>query len=67
MPDHVHMLVSLYPSYAPLEMVKQLKYYTANILKQEYPDIKNESLAYGLEAVLFQLLVVLHLMQLNNT
>lgn len=40
MPDHVHMMVSLYPSYAPLEMVKQLKYYTANILKQEYPDIK---------------------------
>ena len=29
MEDHIHLLVDMYPEYSPLEMVKQLKYYTA--------------------------------------
>lgn len=39
MPDHVHILVDLYPDYAPLEMVRQLKYFTSNKLKSEFKEI----------------------------
>ena len=39
MPDHVHLLLSIYPDYAPLELVKQLKYFTAHNLRKEFPEI----------------------------
>ena len=39
MPDHVHILVDLNPDYAPLEMVRQLKYFTSNKLKSEFKEI----------------------------
>ena len=39
MPDHVHILVDLYPDHAPLEMVRQLKYFTSNKLKSEFKEI----------------------------
>ena len=39
MEDHIHLLVDMYPEYSPLEMVKQLKYYTAKELKIQYPEI----------------------------
>ena len=39
MPDHVHMLADIFPDYAPLEMVRQLKYYTSKQLKLDFPEI----------------------------
>ena len=40
MPDHVHLLVELPPSIAPLDYIKHIKRQTATILKREFPKIK---------------------------
>ena len=42
MPDHVHLLVDLFPDYAPLEMVRQMKHYTAKMLKRKFPEINSK-------------------------
>ena len=40
MPDHVHMLISFKPKYAPSNIVKNLKGASARIWFKQYPETK---------------------------
>lgn len=42
MPDHVHLLLSFKPKYAPTDIVKYLKGYTAREFFKVHPDIKSQ-------------------------
>lgn len=41
MPDHVHMLISFKPKYAPTNVVKALKGGGARLFLQNHPEIRN--------------------------
>ncbi|RYL95821.1 IS200/IS605 family transposase [Sporolactobacillus sp. THM7-4] len=41
MPDHVHMLISFKPKYAPTNVVKALKGGSARLFLQKHPEIRN--------------------------
>lgn len=41
MPDHVHLFVKAIPTNSPHFIVHQLKGYTSNILRQEFPSLKS--------------------------
>lgn len=40
MPDHVHLLLDVYPGIAILDLVKHIKQYTASRLKKEFPALQ---------------------------
>jgi putative transposase len=40
MPDHVHLLVSVLPIYAPAQIAFQFKGFTARRLRQEFPPLR---------------------------
>ena len=42
MPDHVHILMEVYPQFGIHKAVKSLKGYTSRILKQEYPYLRTK-------------------------
>ncbi len=42
MPDHVHLFVSAPPKFAPCEIARLIKGYTARILFKEFPELKKE-------------------------
>ncbi len=39
MPDHVHLFVKSDPSFAPQEIVQQIKGYTSRMLRSEFEDL----------------------------
>lgn len=39
LPDHVHLFVKSDPSFAPQEIVHQIKGYTARMLRSEFPSL----------------------------
>ena len=41
MPDHVHLFVSVPPTYAPQHLANQVKGYSSRVLRQEFPDLKS--------------------------
>ena len=43
MPDHVHLFISAPPRYAPSEIMKLIKGYTARELFREFPELKKSS------------------------
>ena len=47
MPDHVHVLLSFKPKYAPTDIVKNLKGYTARAFFKKHPEIKHQKLWGG--------------------
>jgi REP-associated tyrosine transposase len=40
-PDHVHLLVSVLPVYAPQHLANQFKGFTSRLLRQKYPELKS--------------------------
>ena len=42
MPDHVHLLISFKPKYAPSSIVKSFKGHSAKQFFKNHPDIKND-------------------------
>lgn len=40
MPDHVHLLIELFPGIAPLDIIKSFKRKSSGILKKEFPFLK---------------------------
>lgn len=42
MPDHIRLFVSASPRFAPCEIVRLIKGYTARILFKEFPELKKE-------------------------
>ncbi len=42
MPDHVHLFVSAPPKFAPCEIARLIKGYTARFLFKEFPELKRE-------------------------
>ncbi|MDF2958244.1 MAG: REP element-mobilizing transposase RayT [Candidatus Alkanophagales archaeon MCA70_species_1] len=42
MPDHIHLFISAPPRYAPSEIMKLIKGYTARELFKEFPELKKE-------------------------
>ncbi len=42
MPDHVHLFVKANPVASPHWIVQQLKGYTSNILRKEFPELKSK-------------------------
>lgn len=40
MPDHVHLLLDVYPGIAILDLVKHIKQYTASRLKKDFPRLQ---------------------------
>ena len=47
MPDHVHLLVSFKPKYAPTDVVKSLKGHSAKMFFKNHPDIREHHLWGG--------------------
>lgn len=43
MPDHIHMLISFKPKYAPSDIVKYLKGHSAKKFFEIHPEIRNSS------------------------
>ena len=41
MPDHVHLLISCDPQFGIHRVVKQLKGYSASVLRKEFPHLKS--------------------------
>ena len=41
MPDHVHLFIKADPTLAPHYIVRQLKGYSAKILREEFPELKS--------------------------
>lgn len=41
MPDHVHLFVSVPPTYAPQHLANQVKGYSSRVLRQEFPHLKS--------------------------
>ncbi|ACB86050.1 IS200/IS605 family transposase [Natranaerobius thermophilus] len=41
MPDHVHLFIKADPTLAPHYIVRQLKGYSAKILRKEFPELKS--------------------------
>ncbi len=41
MPDHVHLFVSVPPTYAPQHLANQIKGYSSRVLRQEFPALKS--------------------------
>lgn len=40
MPDHVHLLIEVFPGIAPLEIIKHFKRKSSGILKKEFPSLR---------------------------
>ena len=47
MPDHVHMLISFKPKYAPTDIVKAFKGGSARMFFQKHPEIKSKKFWSG--------------------
>ena len=47
MPDHIHMLISFKPKYAPTDIVKALKGGSARLFFKAHPEIKKSRLCGG--------------------
>lgn len=47
MPDHVHMLISFKPKYAPTDVVKNLKGASARLFFKAHPEIKTKRMWGG--------------------
>ena len=43
MPDHIHLLISFKPKYAPSDIVKYLKGHSARRFFEQHPEIRNHS------------------------
>jgi len=42
MPDHVHLFISAPPKFAPCEIARLIKGYTARFLFKEFPELRRE-------------------------
>lgn len=47
LPDHVHLLLSFKPKYAPTDIVKLLKGHSAKRFFEQHPEIRNQKLWGG--------------------
>ena len=41
MPDHVHLLIEVYPQYGIHKLVKQIKGLSSRTLRKEFPNVKS--------------------------
>ena len=41
MPDHVHIFIKTTPNDAPIFIISQLKGYSSNVLRKEFPKVKS--------------------------